>query len=252
MNDTAPADAKLSWLSVLGVTISAGQTSAATSPPQPPKVVDLTKAAEQAAKDVVGTSTDVPRDQVERALKKFLHDLGTAQKSKTAVRTTDKVWMAESALRQGLPGVPVVVRGESRDYDPDDLAHKIAVQLPDTIPGANYLAFLKLKPVDIAEAGSITDQLHKKYEEERDAIIRKLPKEIQGLAKKAMDAAVEKGVIFVADQALKAGGVNSKIEGEMKKAVEDYVKKVTGGDSGGGDKEHCARAPRIWLRLMLV
>ena len=43
-----------------------------------------------------------------------------------------------------------------------------------------------------------------------------------------MDAAIEKGIPFVADQALKALGVDSKIEGEMKKAVEDYAKKITG------------------------
>jgi hypothetical protein len=77
--------------------------------------------------------------------------------------------------------------------------------------------------------------LHKKYEEARDRIVAKLPEKVRGLAKKAMDAAVEKGVSFVADAALKGAGINDEAEGEMKQAVEDYIKKVTGGDDAGGD-----------------
>ena len=44
--------------------------------------------------------------------------------------------------------------------------------------------------------------------------------------------AVEKGVPYVADAALKGAGVGSDVEGEMKKAVEDYAKKITGDKSG--------------------
>jgi outer membrane protein OmpA-like peptidoglycan-associated protein len=186
---------------------------------------------DKAAEKVVGTNTDVSRATVEKALKEFLHDLAKTQKTKT-VRATDIVWTAEGVLRRNLTdaGEPVVKRGDTTDYDPDELAAKIAGQLPDAIPRKNFDEFLKLKPREVPDAGSTTDQLRRKYEEKREEIVRKLPKAAQGPARKAMDAAVEKGVPFVADKALKGLGIDSTVEGEMKKAVEDYAKKVTGGD----------------------
>ena len=47
-------------------------------------------------------------------------------------------------------------------------------------------------------------------------------------------------------EVMKAAGVPDKIEGEMKKAVEDYAKKITGNDDGGGEEEatvHGANSP---------
>jgi hypothetical protein len=46
-----------------------------------------------------------------------------------------------------------------------------------------------------------------------------------------MDATFEHGVPFVVDQLMKAGGVNSDIESEIKKGFEDFGKKVTGNKS---------------------
>ncbi len=188
----------------------------------------------------------VTRAEVEKALKKFLEDLATAQKSKhNAVRSSDKVWQADAALHQGLTddaSGPITPKGgDGKDYDADELAAKIAGQLPDTIPIENFNRFLKLKPTDTVLPGSTTDQIRKKYEEKRDSIAAKITQkfgETAGkLAKKAMDAAVEKGVGFVADQALKGAGVPADAQDEMKKAVDDYVKKATGDNSGDSDGE---------------
>src|SRR5262249_46027154 len=62
-----------------------------------------------------------------------------------------------------------------------------------------------------------------KYEKTRDAIVAPLRKEIQDLAKEAMDLAVTKGGNFVADERLKDGGVTAEMEEKMKKAVDAYV-----------------------------
>jgi hypothetical protein len=180
----------------------------------------------------------VPRAEVEEALKKFLGELAVAQKSKhNAVKSTDKVWQADVALHQNLENDvngPITPKGgDGKEYDAGELASTIAGQLPDTIPIENYNRFLKLKPTDTVLPGSTTDQIRKKYEEARDGIVAKISKKfgdkIGGLAKKAMDAAVEKGVSYVADKALEDAGVNSD---EMKKAVDDYIKKVTGDKDG--------------------
>jgi predicted Fe-Mo cluster-binding NifX family protein len=107
----------------------------------------------------------------------------------------------------------------------------IAALLPDEIPKANYHKFLKLKAQDTALPGSLAEQLHKKYEETRDQIVSKLPKKLQKLAKEGMDLAVEKGVSYAADQALKAAGLPSDVEEGMKKVVDDYLKQVVEGES---------------------
>ena len=176
------------------------------------------------------------RAEVEQALKKFLEELAKAQKNKNnVVRSTDKVWQADVALHEGLTddgrGPFTPTGGDGHDYEAADLAGKIAGQLPDTIPIENYKKFLKLTAKDTALPGSTTDQIRKKYEEARDRIVAKLPEKVRGLAKKGMDLAVEKGLPYVADAALKGAGVSSDVEGEMKKAVEDYAKKITGDKS---------------------
>jgi hypothetical protein len=182
----------------------------------------------------------VTRDQVQQALQKFLEDLATAQKSKHhAVRSTDKVWQADVTLHLGLTddiSGPYTPRGgDGRDYDVADLAARIARQLPDSIPIANYNNFLKLKPTDTSLPGSITDQLRKKYEEKRDEIVARLPEKVRKIAREAMDLAIEKGVTYVVDAALKGAGINSDAEGEMKQAVQNYLKKITGDDSDHGE-----------------
>jgi hypothetical protein len=95
-----------------------------------------------------------------------------------------------------------------------------------------------LKAVDTPSAGSTTDQLRRKYEETRDKIVAKVSKEfgdkVGELAKKGMDLAVEKGVPYVADQALKGAGVSPEVQGQMSKAVEDYLGQITSDKSGEG------------------
>jgi hypothetical protein len=184
---------------------------------------------------IVGDGPDVvKRDKVEDALKKFLEDLGKAQKHQDHVVTsTDKVWVADATLHAGLTddakGTYTPIGGDGQAYQAADLAHKIAQQLPDTIPGANYRKFLKLVPKDTPVGpGTITDQIRRKYEEERDKIISKLPEKVRKLAKKGMDAAIEHGLPYAADAAMKAAGVPSDVEDAMKKVVEDFAKKVTG------------------------
>jgi len=183
---------------------------------------------------IVGDGPDaVKRDKVEDALKKFLSDLGKAQKHQdNVVTSTDKVWVADATLHAGLKddanGTYTPVGGDGQSYQAADLAHKIAQQLPDTIPGANYRKFLKLVPKDTPVGpGTITDQIRRKYEEERDRIISKLPEKVRKLAKKGMDAAIEHGLPYAADAAMKAAGVPSDVEEAMKKVVEDFAKKIT-------------------------
>jgi hypothetical protein len=206
------------------------------------KTPDLRLSKEQADKILdAEPPKSVTRAEVEKALKKFLADLAIAQKSKhNAVRSTDKVSQVDIALHQGLAddakGPYTRTGGDGKDYDAGELASKIAGQLPDTIPMENYRRFLKLTPTDTVLPGSTTDQIRKKYEEERDSIVAKVSQKfgekVGKLAKKAMDAAVEKGVSFVADKALQEAGVDS---GEMKKAVDDYVKKAIGDKSGDSE-----------------
>ncbi|HVY16086.1 MAG TPA: OmpA family protein [Rhodopila sp.] len=197
---------------------------------------DMRKEGEEAAGREVEAhprkDPGVSRDDVEAALKTFLHDLAGAQKHKTGVTATDRVVVAENTLREGLDGRHVVDRPETKDYDPDELAHKIAANLPDFIPRANYEKFLRLKAIEAPKEGSITDDARKKYQEERDKVINKLPKKIQDYGRKAMDAAFEHGTTFVADELMQAAGVNSTLEGEMKDVVDKWTEKVTGSNDG--------------------
>ena len=183
---------------------------------------------------------EVTRAEVQQALQKFLDDLALSQKNQhQTVRSTDKVWQADVILHQDLTddarGPYTPKGGNGHDYDTADLASKIAGQLPDTIPIANYNKFLKLTAKDTILPGSTTDQLHKKYEETRDKIVAKLPEKVRDLARKGMDMAIEKGIPYAVDAALKGAGINSDAEGEMKKVVEDYTKKMTGNNDGGDE-----------------
>ena len=194
--------------------------------PRPSRPVGLPRLDRDAGERIVGQDTGVPRDQVARALKDFLGKLAAGQKAKT-LKATGRAQVAEFTLRRDLPGEPFVKNGDQKDYAPDDLAAKIAANLPDRIPAANFSAFLKMKPVEETKPGSVTDQLHRKYEEERDKLVKKLPKSIQEAAKKAIDAAVEKGIPFVADEVL--GGLPSGVKDEAQKFVDEYTKRITGG-----------------------
>ncbi|HUH83476.1 MAG TPA: hypothetical protein VLX85_02640 [Stellaceae bacterium] len=259
MNDGAPqaiGDTRHAWLrTALGVDITAHRAgvgaaaatapvtpsagapgaAAATGDPSMPRDLGmrpkggLPRLDQDAAERIVGTDTDVPRDQVERALKDFLEKLAAGQKAKM-LKATGRAQVAEFTLRNGVAGEPYVRSGDDKDYAPDDLAAKIAANLPDRIPAANFAAFRNLKPIEEKKPGSVTDQLHGKYVEERDRLVKKLPKSIQGAARKAIDAAVEKGLSFAADHVLQ--GVSADLKDEAQKFVDDYTKKITGSDDG--------------------
>ncbi|MCI0683015.1 MAG: OmpA family protein [Gemmataceae bacterium] len=186
---------------------------------------------------------EVSRAEVQKELEKWLTDLAKSQNNNKDqdVKSTDIVWQADSALHFNLPSAMNQYTkkegGDGQLYRPADLARKIAEPLPDTIPEKNFEKFKKLKPVNYqAPPKTITGQLRKKYHEQRDKIIDKLPKWVPDWAKEkakaAMDAAVEKGVDFVLDKALTEAGIDGNAEKEMNKAVEEYVKKVTGDESG--------------------
>jgi hypothetical protein len=74
---------------------------------------------------------------------------------------------------------------------------------------------------------TLTDQVQKKYKEWRDDIAGKLPEKVRKYAKDGMDMVVEKGLPYVLKEGIKKLGVPSDLEGEVKKAVEDYAKKIT-------------------------
>jgi hypothetical protein len=237
MNDTDPQPAgntKQAWLQKLGVNVGAGQPAAAPSgPPSAPPPSGLGMRARgglprldpDAAERIVGSDSDAPRDQVERKLTEFLQELAKSQKS-TTIKASGRAQVAEFTLRKGVGGQPYVKDGDTKDYEPDDLASKIAKNLPDKIPGANFVAFLKMKPVEDKKAGSVTDKLHEKYLEKRDELVKKLPKSLQEAARKAIDAAVEKGIPFVADKVL--SGVGGNLKDDVQQFVDQYTKKVTG------------------------
>jgi outer membrane protein OmpA-like peptidoglycan-associated protein len=192
---------------------------------------------DDAVRHVVGEGSDVPRAQVERALKDWLTTLsGNQPNMKGKVRATDAVAEAERLLRKGLPGNPVMPRGNDKDYDPGALAKQIAENLPPTIPAENFAEFRKLAARDAPKARTTTEALHDKYKEERDELVKKLPKSVQDYAKKGLDAVVEKGVPYVLDKGLGAADVDSKLQGEVKDFADKWAKKITGNEDGGGDK----------------
>jgi hypothetical protein len=232
MNDTDPPPAgteKEAWLRKVGVNVGSGRNAAGGTPAPSGLGMrprgGLPRLDPAAAERIVGSDSDAPRAQVERKLKEFLTELAQSQKSKT-VKASGRAQVAEFTLRQGVDGQPFVKDGDTKDYEPDDLASKIAGNLPDKIPGANFVAFLKMKPVEEKKAGSLTEKLHEKYAEKRDELVKKLPKSLQDAARKAIDAAVEKGIPFVADKVL--GGVGGSIKDDVQQFVDKYTKKVTG------------------------
>ena len=126
---------------------------------------------DDAAQHVVGTSTDVPRAQVERGLKDWLTALSSNQPNmKGKVRATDIVAEAERRLRKGLPGNHIMPRGDNKDDDPGVLAKQLADNLPKMIPAENVAEFRGAaclrdgKPVD-GDHGGVAE-----LAERRDAV----------------------------------------------------------------------------------
>jgi outer membrane protein OmpA-like peptidoglycan-associated protein len=177
-------------------------------------------------------SKTVKREEVKKALEKFLLDVGKVQKHKdNVVTSSDKVWQADMTLHKDVNsplGPYTPTGGDKKSYQASELAEKMAQRLPDEIPKENFEKFLKMTPTETELPGSVTDQIRKKYEEKRDGIVNKLPKKLQGIAKKGMDAAISKGIPYVLDQALKETDLPEGVEDAMKKIVEDYTKEITG------------------------
>jgi len=192
---------------------------------------------DEAVRHVVGEGTDVPRAQVERELKDWLTALsGNQPNMRGKVRGTDIVAEAERRLRKGLPGAPLMPRGDGKDYEPGALAKQLADNLPPMVPGENVAEFRKLSTRDAPKERTTAEALHDKYKEERDELTRKLPKSLQDWAKKGLDAVVEKGAPYVLDKGLGAANVDSKLQGEIKDFAEKWAKKVTGNEDQSGDK----------------
>jgi hypothetical protein len=196
-----------------------------------PRPSRLDQSRDDAVRKLAGESSDVSRQQVEDELKEFLEKLAKAQKTRS-VKVTDKVLSVDRVLHDGMGAdlPPLLKSGDSGDYEPADLARKLAGALPERIPAANLARFRALKPVELTPEGSMTDQIHRKYAEERDALVHRLPKSIQGLAVKAIDAAIEKGVPLAAEKIFGGLGAGSELEGIVKQFTDDWSKKVTGYD----------------------
>jgi outer membrane protein OmpA-like peptidoglycan-associated protein len=219
-------------------TIKAPAGWSAPSPDAPP--IDIRKPPKIDLKlppdyfDKHPVPTTVPRAQVKRELEKFLIDLGQAQghKTKNVVTSSDKVWQADVTLHKGLGAtVPYTpTGGDKNSYQASELAEKIASRLPDEIPRENFENFLKLKPAETKLPGSFTEQLHEKYVEARERLVKKLPEKVQDLARKAIDAAVQKGVSTAVETALEGVDIDKGMKDAMKELVDDFVKKSTEGE----------------------
>jgi len=87
----------------------------------------------------------VPRAEVCKRLKVFLYDLQAEQKGRS-VKITSRVREAGHALADGLDSADVqmtaLLHDDSRGFDADELAEKMAALLPDTIPAENFGRFL--------------------------------------------------------------------------------------------------------------
>src|SRR5262245_58899325 len=122
----------------------------------------------------------VSRDEVEEALKKWLIDLGKAQKVKTrdSVLTTSRVHVAEETLL-GRPAGEEIDRppitpfdGDGRGHDAAELDRQIAQNLPDEIPKKNFDNYKKLRPVEAPVEKSIPDAIRDKLDEKADEVLK--------------------------------------------------------------------------------
>jgi len=184
----------------------------------------------------------VPITTVEQELKKWLQKLGKAQNHKDdKVRSTTVVRLAEERLhgRGYPPGEDDNLKaitptdGDQQDYSVSDLTRKIIEKLPPKgIAKKNFEHFKKLAAEDVKlPPKTVTGQLNKKFHELRDKLVSKLPKAVQPWAKKGIDKLIEKGRDYAIDKVIEEVGVPENLKGEVKKALEDYLKKITEDES---------------------
>jgi hypothetical protein len=194
-------------------------------PPPPTKKPDLTPKLPDAP-------DTVPRAQVERALKDFLEEVRQSQGG-PKVRASPKVHTAGRTLSEDLDdarqNIDSFLLNNKGEFEPGDLAKRIADLLPDHIPGKNYRNFLKLKTTDTSgqKPKTLTEKLSEKVREEIRDFAGTLPKSIQGPAEKLITTAIEKGSVALADKGIAQLTGDSKIQNAVHKFVDEYVKKLT-------------------------
>lgn len=172
----------------------------------------------------------VARDEVEKELADFLTKLAAAQKTQS-VKVTDRVRLAGNALTQGNQQanqqMHALLADDRFNYNPKELAHKMAALLPDQIPCENVDKFRQMQPKDINVPGqkSVLDAINEKVV---DPVVKKitsgLPESVQ---KKALDlahSAVEKGISAGVKAAAAGLGLDSNGQDAMEQAVEAAIK----------------------------
>ena len=197
-------------------------------PPKPPPG-PLLPLSDEKLQDIANRRDGASRDQVEKELTSFLEALQTSQGGRS-VKVTDKVRMAGHHLAEGLgdPDLQIgaMLSDDRFNYVPAELARKIAKALPDFIPQANFQKFLSLKPKDIAapENLSFAGAIAKLITPDIKKAVGFLPKDWQDKVVKGIEAAVEKGLVAIADKAMDGSGLDDGAKKAIHSAVEAAIK----------------------------
>lgn len=172
----------------------------------------------------------VKRAEVETELTDFLTKLAKAQGTRS-VKVTDRVRLAGNALAKGLGDLPMKMMTALQDdrfnFEPKDLAHKIAAVLPDEIPCENFEALKKMAPKEIGQAGgkSVLDAVYEKVVDPVvKAVTKPFPEAVQKKALELAHDAVEKGVSAGVKAAAKQLGLDDKGQEAIEQAVEAAIK----------------------------
>ncbi|MBV9758826.1 MAG: OmpA family protein [Alphaproteobacteria bacterium] len=205
----------------------------APPPPDAPKAqppINLKLTDEQLQKIVGDKPCTVSRDDVEKELADFLTKLAAAQKTQS-VKVTDRVRLAGNALTQGNQQanqqMNALLADDRFNYNPKELAHKMAALLPDQVPCENVDKFRQMQPKDINVPGqkSVLDLVNEKIV---DPVVKKitggLPESVQKKALELAHSAVEKGVSAGVKAAAKDLGLDSNGQDALEKAVEAGIK----------------------------
>ena len=149
----------------------------------------------------------VSRKVVRDALKDWLIDLGKAQKTKARnadVLSTSRVHVAEQTLLGRPLGEEIdrpaitPIDGDGRGYSADDLADRIANNLPDEIPKVNFDNFRKMHAAEAPQQKPMADQIRDKLDRKADEVLSdfKIPKkywdDIKDAVKKRAPGLIDK------------------------------------------------------------
>lgn len=200
------------------------------APVAPPALKPLSREQLDA---IVNKKDGVARSQVQSELTDFLTALQKAQGGRS-VRVTDKVRMAGDRLTAGLGdanlAVAALLHDDTFNFVPAELAAKIAKALPDFIPQANFQAFLKLKPVDVAGSKpvSVAGAIARVITPEIKKAIGFLPKAVQDKIVDGIEDAVAKGIVGLAEKAIEGSGLDDATSKAVLGAVEAAIKQKDG------------------------